>query len=231
MLPIRCCVLPSGDCKHSAIEVGLPRWHSVKNTPANTRDTREAGSIPGSGRSPGGGNGNTPHYSCLGNSTDRGAWRATVHRITKELEVTERAHRQRRARVTVEYITLSKIACSILKFWQLLQITICLPQKLCQFTFASEINKTLYFSVPTLLYQALLSLCQLDTHKKRYLVKCSYNLDLTRTRVHIAAAQFLSSLAHMGTILYIDIIYNHSNITNDLCKPKWIGMCEIVVKI
>ena len=89
MLPIRCCVLPSGDHTHSAMEVGLPGWHSVKNTPANTRDTREVGSIPGSGRSPGGGNANTLHYSCLGNPTDRGAWRATVHRITKESEATE----------------------------------------------------------------------------------------------------------------------------------------------
>ena len=43
--------------------------------------TRDAGSIPGSGRSPGGGNGNPPQYSCLGNPLDRGAWRATVHGV------------------------------------------------------------------------------------------------------------------------------------------------------
>ena len=47
----------------------------VKNPPANAGD---AGSIPGSGRSPGGGNGNPFQYSCLGNPTDRGAWRAIV---------------------------------------------------------------------------------------------------------------------------------------------------------
>ena len=41
------------------------------------------GSIPGVGRSPGEGNGNPLQYSCLENSIDRGAWRATVHRITK----------------------------------------------------------------------------------------------------------------------------------------------------
>ena len=52
----------------------------VKNPPANAGDE---GSIPGSGRSPGGGNGNTLHYSCLGNPIDRGAWRATAHRVTK----------------------------------------------------------------------------------------------------------------------------------------------------
>ena len=55
----------------------------VKNPPANARDIRDAGSIPGSGRSPGEGNGNPLQYSCLGNSMDRGAWQATVHRVTK----------------------------------------------------------------------------------------------------------------------------------------------------
>ena len=46
----------------------------VKNPPANAGDTREVGSIPGSGRSPGIGNGNPLQYSCLENSMDRGAW-------------------------------------------------------------------------------------------------------------------------------------------------------------
>ena len=55
----------------------------VKNPPANARDIRDAGSIPVSGRSPGEGNGNPLQYSCLGNSMDRGAWQATVHRVTK----------------------------------------------------------------------------------------------------------------------------------------------------
>ena len=55
----------------------------VKNLPANTGDTRNAGSIPGLGRSPGGGNGNPLQYSCLGNPTDRGAWRAAVHGVSK----------------------------------------------------------------------------------------------------------------------------------------------------
>ena len=52
----------------------------VKNPSANTED---AGSIPGSGRSPGEGNGNTFQYSSLGNPMDRGAWRATVHGVAK----------------------------------------------------------------------------------------------------------------------------------------------------
>ena len=46
-------------------------------------DIRDAGSIPGSGRFPGGGNGNPHKYSCLESPIDRGAWRATVHRFTK----------------------------------------------------------------------------------------------------------------------------------------------------
>ena len=48
------------------------------NLPANAGDV---GSIPGSGRSPGEANGNPLWYSCLENSVDRGAWRATVHKV------------------------------------------------------------------------------------------------------------------------------------------------------
>ena len=55
----------------------------VKNPPANTGDTREAGSIPGLGRSPGVGNGSPLQYSCLENSMDRGDWWATVYGVTK----------------------------------------------------------------------------------------------------------------------------------------------------
>ena len=52
----------------------------VKNPPVSARDSC---SILGSGRSPGGGHGNPLPYSCLENPMDRGAWRATVHRVTK----------------------------------------------------------------------------------------------------------------------------------------------------
>ena len=51
-----------------------------KNPLANAR---EAGLIPGLGRSPGGGHGNPLQYSCLGNPMDRGAWRAIVHAVIK----------------------------------------------------------------------------------------------------------------------------------------------------
>ena len=57
----------------------------VKKPPANAGD---AGSIPGSERSPGEGNGNPLQYSCLGNPIDRGAWRATVHGVTERLDTT-----------------------------------------------------------------------------------------------------------------------------------------------
>ena len=55
----------------------------VKNLPATAGDTRDVGSIPRMGGSPGGGNGIPLHSSCLGNPMDRGAWKATVHRATK----------------------------------------------------------------------------------------------------------------------------------------------------
>ena len=55
----------------------------VKNLPANAGDTRDMGSIPGSGRFSGIGNGNPIQYSCLENSMDRGSWQATVHRVVK----------------------------------------------------------------------------------------------------------------------------------------------------
>ena len=55
----------------------------VKNPPASAGDARDTDSIPGSGRSPGEGNGNPLQYTCLENPTDRGAWWATVHRVAK----------------------------------------------------------------------------------------------------------------------------------------------------
>ena len=55
----------------------------VKNPPANAGDIRDTGLIPVSGRSPGGGHGKPLQYSCLENSRDRGAWWATVHKVSK----------------------------------------------------------------------------------------------------------------------------------------------------
>ena len=56
---------------------------AVKNLPANSGGVRDPGSIPGSGRSPGGGHDNPLQYSCLENPMDRGAWQATVHLVSK----------------------------------------------------------------------------------------------------------------------------------------------------
>ena len=55
----------------------------IKNSPASAGDVRDMDSIPGSGRSPGGGHGNPFQYSYMENPIDRGAWRATVHGIAK----------------------------------------------------------------------------------------------------------------------------------------------------
>ena len=69
----------------------------VKNLLANAGN---AGLVPGSGRSPGGGNGNPLQYSFLGNFMDRGTWQAIVHGVIKELDMTEQLS-------TYVYITTS----------------------------------------------------------------------------------------------------------------------------
>ena len=55
----------------------------LKDPPANAGGAGDSGSVLGSGRSPGGGHSNTLQYSCLENPMDKGAWWATVHRVTK----------------------------------------------------------------------------------------------------------------------------------------------------
>ena len=55
----------------------------IKNPPTNAGDTRDTGSIPGPGRSPGGENSNPLQYSYLDNSMDRGNWWMTVHEVAK----------------------------------------------------------------------------------------------------------------------------------------------------
>ena len=67
--------------------MGFPGGSVVKNLPAIVGDTRDLGSVSGSGRGLGGGNGNPPQYSCLdwikSHGLDREAWWATVHRVSK----------------------------------------------------------------------------------------------------------------------------------------------------
>ena len=90
----------------------------VKNPSASAGD---ASSIPGSGRSPGGGNGTPLQYSCLENSMDRGAWQATIHGIA-ELDVTDRLmlshfHFQINRNIATIVLKLtSNIDCSDLMF-------------------------------------------------------------------------------------------------------------------
>ena len=55
----------------------------VKNPPASGEDTEDMDLIPGSGKFPGGGNGNPLQFSCMENPLDRGAWWATVHEVAK----------------------------------------------------------------------------------------------------------------------------------------------------
>ena len=63
--------------------MGFPGDSVVKNLPANAGATGDLGSIPGSGRSPGEGNGNPLQYACLENPMDRGACWAIVHGVAK----------------------------------------------------------------------------------------------------------------------------------------------------
>ena len=70
--------------KHIPI-TGFPDGSEIKNPPANAGDSS---SILGLESFPGKGNGNPVQYSRLGNPKDRGAWRATVHGVTKELNTT-----------------------------------------------------------------------------------------------------------------------------------------------
>ena len=70
-------------CQH--LTLGFPGGSAVKNLPA---DAGDVGWILGSGRSPGEGNDNLMHYSCLGNPMDRGACWAIVHGIAKESDRT-----------------------------------------------------------------------------------------------------------------------------------------------
>ena len=63
--------------------MGFPNGSAGKESSCNAGDTGDSGSIPGSGRFLGEGNGNPLQYSCLENSMDRGAWPAAVPRVTK----------------------------------------------------------------------------------------------------------------------------------------------------
>ena len=69
--------------RYMVVNLGFPGGAVVKNPPANAGDARDVGSLPGLGKSLEEGNGNPLQDSYLGNPMDRGAWRATAHRVTK----------------------------------------------------------------------------------------------------------------------------------------------------
>ena len=77
----------------------------------NVEAAGNRGSIPESGRSPGGGNGNLLQYSCLKNPMDRGAWRATVHGVAKESFMTKQTNKknQKPNNIASVYIRENKI--------------------------------------------------------------------------------------------------------------------------
>ena len=79
-------------CTELAQRMGFPGGLVVKNPPAKAGDL---GSISGSGRSSGEGNGNPLQYSCLENSMDRGAWHAAVHGVAKESDMTWQQNKER----------------------------------------------------------------------------------------------------------------------------------------
>ena len=84
----------------------FPSGSVVKNPPASAGDE---GSIPGLGRSPEEGNGNPLQYSCLGNPMDRGAWRATVHGVAKELDTTQQLNNNSKEIVAIMLLVITAI--------------------------------------------------------------------------------------------------------------------------
>ena len=83
----------------------------VKNLPASSGDVKDTGSIPGLGRFPGEGHGDPRQYSCLKNPMDRGAWRATAHRVTKSQTRLNRlsTHDMLRLCFPVEVVVLGEV--------------------------------------------------------------------------------------------------------------------------
>ena len=90
------------------INVVFPRGSAVKNLPANAGDSS---SIPGLGRYPGEGNGNSLQHSCLENPMDRGAWWAAVHGVEKSRTQLKCQHTQNEYLVHREFSVLAGVIC------------------------------------------------------------------------------------------------------------------------
>ena len=84
----------------------------AKNPPAKAGDARDSGLNPGSGRAPGGGNGNPLQCSRLENSLDRGAWWATVNRVAHSRTTLQRLSTHARAVLSVQLNVIMSDACA-----------------------------------------------------------------------------------------------------------------------
>ena len=116
-----CRILPNPTVTHFLPLIPLCPATRTENSPASAGDTRDAGSIPGLGRSPGIGNGNPLQYSCLGNAMDRGAWRATgkasdmtEHLSTPELRSSHKSNRKKGRKVKPGEQLLESVSLAIL---------------------------------------------------------------------------------------------------------------------
>ena len=119
-------------CDHKPTpQHGNPRCLSSKEPACNAEDTGDIGSIPGSGRSPGGGNGNPLQHFCLVNPMDRGAWRTTIHRITKiQTQLSNWAHTYKQHQNRHGYLTTLQLSATgtLLKQQQQIATAGMLPQ-------------------------------------------------------------------------------------------------------
>ena len=85
--------------------MGFPGGSVGKESACKAGDAGDAGSIPGSGRSPGGGHGNPLQYFSLENPMDRGAWQAMIHRVTKsQTQLNRLSIAQHRNRKAIKYL-------------------------------------------------------------------------------------------------------------------------------
>ena len=96
-----------------------PGGTSGKESACQSRRLRDSGSIPGSGRSPGEGNGNQLQYSCLGNSMDRGAWRATDPGVAKSWTRVSNTQNQGVHRVWSMYRKVCPRTCPVVQWLRL----------------------------------------------------------------------------------------------------------------
>ena len=120
----------------------------VKNPLANVGDARDTCSIPGSGRSPGGANGNPLQFSCLEHPMDRGAWQATVHGVAKsQTQLSEHAGRYKWVKVKFLKKRLNNLSAMnlIFKRQKLWDIVLCFLQSIVLQINASRKINTIMF--------------------------------------------------------------------------------------